>query len=41
MHVLTGATCDGELPIKSNNSRDFVIVYRLEGSGVYCHGNNG
>lgn len=41
MHVLTGATCDGELPMKSNNSRDFVIVYRLEGSGVYCHGNNG
>ncbi len=41
MHMVTGAECDGELPVKSNNSRDFVIVYRLEGSGVYCHGNNG
>lgn len=41
MHVLTGASCNGEEVIKSNNPRDYAIVYRLEGSGVYCHGNNG
>lgn len=41
MHVLTGAVCNGEEVIESNNPRDYAIVYRLEGSGVYCHGNNG
>ncbi len=41
MHVLTGANCNGEEVVSSNNSRDYVIVYRLEGSGTYCHGTNG
>lgn len=40
MHVMTGANCNGEEVIKSNNSRDFAVVYRLEGNGTYCHGSS-
>lgn len=36
VYLLTGARCDGEKAIASTNSRDFVIMYKLEGSGTYC-----
>jgi prepilin-type N-terminal cleavage/methylation domain-containing protein len=34
--VYTNASCNGETAIKSPNKRDYAIVYKLEGSGVYC-----
>ncbi len=37
MYVYTGAHCDGEEPKATNNPRDYAIVYRMEGSGVYCN----
>lgn len=36
-YVVTGAACDGETVVSSGNARDFVIVYRTDGSGTYCH----
>lgn len=38
-HVITikkYAKCDGEQAVKSNNSRDYAILYKLEGTGTYC-----
>lgn len=35
-YLLYGATCDGETAVKSNNPRDFVVMYKMEGSGSYC-----
>lgn len=35
-YLLYGATCDGETAVKSNNPRDFVVMYKMEGSGAYC-----
>jgi len=42
IYMYTGAGCDGEEVVQdsSKNPRDFALVYRLEGSGVYCHSNN-
>lgn len=34
--VYTRARCNGETAEHSANRRDFAIVYKLEGSGVYC-----
>ncbi len=39
IYVIKKATCDGEKAIKSNNARDYVIMYRLEGAGTYCASN--
>lgn len=39
VHVVKGARCNGEELIESNNSRDYAVMYRLEGSGVYCQDN--
>lgn len=36
-YIVRGAKCDGEKAVKSSNSRDFVIMYILEGSGIYCN----
>ena len=36
MHVQIGARCDGENAVKTENPRNIAIIYRLEGSGVYC-----
>ncbi len=36
VYVLKGANCNGEEAIASNNTRDYVVMYRLEGAGVYC-----
>ena len=35
-YVFRGARCDGETAVKSTNSRDFVVMYKLEGGGTYC-----
>ncbi len=40
IYMYTKAGCNGEEVVKANNARDFALVYRLEGSGIYCHGNN-
>lgn len=39
VHVVKGARCNGEELIESNNSRDYAVMYRFEGSGVYCQDN--
>lgn len=39
VHIVKGAVCNGEELLKSNNSRDYAVMYRLEGSGVYCQSN--
>lgn len=40
IYVYEHARCDGEKAIYSNGSRDFAIVYRLEGNGTYCSQNS-
>lgn len=41
IYIVTGAACDGEAAVKSNNARDYAVMYRLEGSGTYCQDNGG
>lgn len=36
VYVLTSAKCDGETAVGTGNSRDYAIMYALEGSGTYC-----
>lgn len=36
VYLYESARCDGEAAVYSSNSRDFVIQYKLEGSGTYC-----
>ncbi len=36
VHVITKAKCNGESLMQSNNARDYAVMYRMEGSGVYC-----
>lgn len=43
IYMFTNAGCEGEEAVQDKNkynARDFVLVYRLEGSGTYCHSNN-
>lgn len=37
--VIKHAKCDGENAVYSANARDYVVMARFEGSGVYCQGN--
>lgn len=37
--VYRKAKCDDEYAVYSNNSRDYAVLYKLEGNGVYCHDN--
>jgi len=40
IYVVEHAQCgDNESVKKSNNARDYAIVYKLEGSGTYCNDN--
>lgn len=39
VHLVKGARCSGEGAVKSENSRDYVVMYKLEGSGIYCQDN--
>lgn len=41
VYIEKKAKCDGERAIPSNNARDYAILVKLEGSGTYCHDNNG
>lgn len=34
--VVSGATCNGENAVQSNNPRKLAVLYKLEGGGVYC-----
>ena len=36
IHIITGATCNGESATSSTGANDYAILYRLEGSGVVC-----
>lgn len=40
IYMEKGAHCNGELVEKSNNSRDYALVYKLEGASVYCSNNS-
>lgn len=35
IYVITSAKCDGETAV-DGSSRDYAVLYRLEGSGLYC-----
>lgn len=37
--IVTSAKCDGEVSAKSNNPREYAILYNLEGSGTSCTDN--
>lgn len=37
VYLIKHARCDGEQAVYSANSRDFVIMYKLEGAGTYCN----
>ena len=39
VYFTTSSRCDGEQVVTSKNSRDYSILYKLEGSGVYCKDN--
>lgn len=36
LYILEQATCDGGKAIRTSNPRNVAVVYRLEGSGMYC-----
>lgn len=36
VYLVKHARCDGEQAVYSANSRDFVVMYKLEGAGTYC-----
>ena len=41
IHMYTGVACgDNETLVANAGSRNYAIVYRLEGAGVYCGDNN-
>lgn len=37
LHVFTKATCNGSEAVKVSNPRSIAVLYRLEGSGIYCN----
>lgn len=36
LHIYTGATCDGDHAVKSANTRNVAVEYKLERAGQYC-----
>lgn len=40
IYMYKGARCNGELLEKTNNSRDYALLYKLEGASVYCTNNS-
>lgn len=40
IYMIKGARCDGEEAVESKNSRDYALVYKLEGASVYCTNNS-
>lgn len=39
VYMFKHARCEGETAVFSNNSRDYAIMYKLEGAGTYCSNN--
>lgn len=39
VYIEKHAKCDGERAVYSNNSRDYAVMYKLEGNGIYCQDN--
>lgn len=39
IYIHKKAKCDGEFATYSNNARDYAVMYKLEGNGVYCKDN--
>lgn len=37
LYVFVQSTCNGERPERTSNPRNVSVLYRLEGSGVYCN----
>lgn len=40
VYIVKKAKCEGEKAVKSNNARDYAVMYKLEGAGTYCHDNS-
>lgn len=40
IELVRGANCDGEEVVKSENSRDYAVRYKLEGASTYCTDNH-
>lgn len=36
LHIFKQATCNGEKAVGTSNPKNIAVMYRLEGSGVYC-----
>lgn len=36
LYIFTKATCDGTKAVKTSNPRNIAVLYRMEGSGMYC-----
>lgn len=36
LYIFTKATCDGAKAIQTSNPRNIAVLYRMEGSGMYC-----
>ena len=36
LYIFTNAACDGAKAIQTSNPRNIAVVYRMEGSGIYC-----
>lgn len=41
IHYYVDAKCQDETVVKGNGKRTYAILYKLEGSGVYCQDNAG
>lgn len=39
VYIVKQARCSGEGAVSSDNKRDYVVLYKLEGTGVYCQDN--
>lgn len=40
IYMVVKAKCNGEDVESASNRRDYALVTKLEGSGIYCHDNN-
>lgn len=41
VYIYEHAKCDGEKTVYSENSRDYTVMYKLEGAGTFCQDNQG
>lgn len=39
VYIVKQARCSGEGVVESSNKRDYSVLYKLEGTGVYCQDN--